>query len=591
MILEKQKEAQILTEGNSTESIGMSLDLDSAQILMQMLSKGLYSDSIGSTVRECASNALDSHRRTGMEKPIVVSFGRNSEDNYEFAVEDFGTGLDADDVKNIISKYGKSTKRNSNTELGMMGLGFKAPLAYSSSFYFTCRKDGVERKYMMYEGEDSNTIDLLYEKPTTEDNGVKVIVPVKWEDRNEFITKIKEQLAYFESVYFNITVSGEDIKNDFVIYRHDLFQFSEIASDNMLHVCLDNVYYPLDFQKLGIDPIYIPVGLRFSLTDGLFPTPNRESLRYTQEAKKIIIDKIAEIGNYFVDKFNEGIKDTDNIQDVFNYYDNNKRLVKMLNSNFDISALIKYSTTKVKTPSLKGIKLLDLERLYTVRRYILGEYEIKLTLYRNKIAEQKSYYSKEINPSHVDFSKFHLYENTLGSNKKLYLKSVLSPSDTHYFVKKTDKMPLFGTRNGYDNYYTILNLNTRPRATWRNLIKEFQSIRDLFLSKMNNLDEFEIPKQWLDNRRKKPLKLTADGKRVTKLKGEIIVKKAVDRENWSGKEEGGQENLLWNLKLKIVGRILKKCIKNSHMYVCILYNCRAGQATIVQLCDNSNATT
>jgi hypothetical protein len=115
----------------------------------------------------------------------------------------------------------------------------------------------------------------------------------------------------------------------------------------------------------------------------------------------------------------------------------------------------------------------------------------------------------------------------------LYLKGVLGASDTHYFVKKTGKMPLFGTTNGYDNYCTILNLNTRPRATWRNLIKEFQSIRDLFLGKMNNLDELEIPKQWLDNRRKKPLKLTADGKRVTKLKGEIIVKKAVDREMWS----------------------------------------------------------
>ncbi len=37
-----------------------------------------------------------------------------------------GIGLDNDDVVNIISKYGKSTKRDSNTELGMMGLGFKA---------------------------------------------------------------------------------------------------------------------------------------------------------------------------------------------------------------------------------------------------------------------------------------------------------------------------------------------------------------------------------------------------------------------------------------------------------------------------------
>ena len=72
MILEKQKESNILVDGISKSSIGMSLDLDSAQILMQMLSKNLYSDSIGSTIRDCASNALDSHRRDGVNKPIVI---------------------------------------------------------------------------------------------------------------------------------------------------------------------------------------------------------------------------------------------------------------------------------------------------------------------------------------------------------------------------------------------------------------------------------------------------------------------------------------------------------------------------------------
>ena len=123
MILEKQTQAVVLQEGEqSQDSIGMSLDLDSAQILMQMLSKNLYSDNIGSTVRECASNALDSHRRAGTTDPIIVSFQIASDNNnYEFTVEDFGIGLDADDVLNIISKYGKSTKRDSANELGMMG--------------------------------------------------------------------------------------------------------------------------------------------------------------------------------------------------------------------------------------------------------------------------------------------------------------------------------------------------------------------------------------------------------------------------------------------------------------------------------------
>jgi DNA topoisomerase VI subunit B len=121
MILEKQKEALVLSEGQTNDSIGMSLDLDSAQMLMQMLSKNLYSDAIGSTIREWASNALDSHRRAGVQDPIVVRLRMNSQGNYEFSVEDFGLGLDDDDVRNIISKYGKSTKRNSNIELGMFG--------------------------------------------------------------------------------------------------------------------------------------------------------------------------------------------------------------------------------------------------------------------------------------------------------------------------------------------------------------------------------------------------------------------------------------------------------------------------------------
>ena len=175
MIIKKQKEARILQTGETQSSTKMSLDMDSAQILMQMLSKNLYSDEVGSAIRECASNALDSHRRAGVTDPIVVSL-RVVDSNWEFSVEDFGIGLDHEDVENIISKYGKSTKRDSANELGMMGLGFKAPLAYCSSFYFVARKDGMERKYMMYEGEDVNTIDQIYSQETDERNGVKVII-------------------------------------------------------------------------------------------------------------------------------------------------------------------------------------------------------------------------------------------------------------------------------------------------------------------------------------------------------------------------------------------------------------------------------
>ena len=84
MILEKQANAQVVNEGDSQESIAMSLDLDSSQFLMQILSKNLYSDPIGSVVRELTSNALDSSRRIKTDKPVIVSLKTDSSYNYEF---------------------------------------------------------------------------------------------------------------------------------------------------------------------------------------------------------------------------------------------------------------------------------------------------------------------------------------------------------------------------------------------------------------------------------------------------------------------------------------------------------------------------
>ena len=40
-----------------------------------------------------------------------------------------------------------------------------------------------------------------------------------------FLIKIKQQLAYFEDVYFNV----DDVDNEFTIHRSKLFQFSELA--------------------------------------------------------------------------------------------------------------------------------------------------------------------------------------------------------------------------------------------------------------------------------------------------------------------------------------------------------------------------
>jgi hypothetical protein len=540
MILEKQKEANVLVDGQAQESIGMSLDLDSAQILMQMLSKNLYSDDIGSAIRECASNALDSHRRAGVDEPIVVSFKSNSYNNYEFCVEDFGIGLDAEDVKNIISKYGKSTKRDSATELGMMGLGFKAPLAYSSSFYFVCRKDGMERKYMMYEGEDTNTIDLLYEKETTERNGVKIIIPVKYGDRWQFHKKIKEQLCYFESVYFDVP-EDSSITNEFIISRHEHFQFSEMSTDDQLHICLDNVYYPLDFEKLGIDRINFPIALRFSLSDGIYPTPNRESLRYTQEAKQIIMKKLSDVADYFITKYNETVEEGNDIKSVVNYLEKSGYYLTMENGHKQrIDPFVKFSTIQPSIPQLEGIKLLDFPALYkSYKQYILqNSYKIKYSLRYKRMHDMEKHYVYGYNIENIcnGSAKVYVYEDKFPGLKKDYLRATCKESDNNFFVKPAKPMQL-GHPGKFDmnTYYHLLGLKSYPKNQWREVISEYQHIVSLLSANFINLDELEVPQYFIDSRKK--VKIISGtgvpGARRQKLKGEINGKKGETLQKWS----------------------------------------------------------
>ena len=554
MILEKQTEAHVLNDGPTQESIAMTLDMDSAQILMQMLSKNLYSDDIGSAVRETVSNALDSHRKAGVDTPIVVSLKPSTYNNYEFCVEDFGTGLDHNDVSNIISKYGKSTKRESNEFIGAMGLGWKSPLAYSSSFYFVCRKDGMERKYMMYEGEDTNAIDLLYEKETTEANGVKIIIPVKYSDKYNFQRKIKEQLCYFESVYFDVP-EDSSITNDFVISRHEHFQFSEMSTDRYMHICLDNVYYPLDFDKLGISRIEFPVALRFSLSDGLFPTPNRESLRYTPEAKKIISDKLTKVANYLVTKYNDNIVEGSDIKSVINHLEKSGYYVEM-SSGFtrNIEPFVKFSTITPLVPKIEGVKLLDFPTLYKSykQNVLVDAYTAKFYLNNKRMQNTDKHYVYGYNLQSIcdGSAKVYVYKDRVSGIKKDYLRATCDQHGRTFLVKPSAPMKLgISGKFRLDTYYHLLQLNKVPKAKWREVIKEYQYIISLIESNFIDLDDLEVPQEFIDSKKKaKVAKSSMSGTKRLKLQGEIVCKKGVDLMRWNDGRKCKFDSQLYKLE-------------------------------------------
>ena len=388
----------------------------------------------------------------------------------------------------------------------------------------------MERKYMMYEGEETNTIDLLYETTTDEPNGVKVIVPVNYSDRHEFETKIEEQLAYFESVYFDVC----DLDNDFSIVRSENFQHSPIAKDNYLHICLDNVYYPLDAQKLGIQSMKFPIGLRFSLTDGIFPTPNREAIRYTKEAKEMILKKLELVATYFVQKYNDSVEETENFMQVLEYYQKTSRFVDVFGVSLDVSIIRNYSTIPICKPVMKNIKHLDLEKLVSNKDFVLGEYSVNYKISGNRLKENKHYYDKMVRIGDITKDNFLIYENKLSGMMKDYVKFKYPSgrwSDNKYICKKTKPYKLggatstVGTRvSEYSTYYDILQLRKFPKNQWREVIKEFKYIVSSTVSNFIKIDDIVIPQAWIDSRKKTKVTVLSNSKRRLKLKGEIVGK-------------------------------------------------------------------
>jgi len=528
MILNSTSDVKVLSEGQTKESIGMQLDLESAHILMTMLSKNLYSDSIGSTIRETTSNALDSHRRAGVESPIIVSFGVNSSNNYEFIVEDFGTGLDDKDVAEIISKYGKSTKRDSNSEIGCFGLGFKAPLSYASSFIFICRKDAWERKYMMCEGEKGNTIELLFESVTAEPNGVKIIVPVQYKDKNVFVEKIHEQLAYFENVYFN--VNGVD--NEFHILRETDFQVSELSNDHNMHICLDNVYYPIDWGKLGINCIPLKIGLRFSLNDGLVPTPSRENLIYTDQTKKVIISKIERVADWFMLKHNEVVLETEDPKVIFHYLSSKSHTVMINNTPFILDGLEKFTEIEPVPPTLKGVEKLNLRTLYGIKDALTAEYKVTHRLSNYTINHIKhSGYSGHLAERNFPMKNLYVYKDEIPFLKKEFMKDLTHGNET-FFVKKIYRYRLFKKSIGCESLYTLLGLRMKPKSDWRQIIKEFQYVQEKYTNQFHNLDNIDITPEWLEDRKNNRNYNHVGNKALPK--GEIHCKIAKPLERYNG---------------------------------------------------------
>lgn len=186
----------------------MTLDTNSLAHLMSVLTD-LYSDPELAVIREYATNALDSHIASGNKDPIQVDLPTAL--RRVFVIRDFGLGMSETDVVENFSRYGYSSKRETDEQVGMLGLGCKSALTYSSQFTFIATKDNQQSTVLVTRDETgAGALQIMDSRKVNRPNGVEIQIPVK-DNIEAFNAKAQNFFQFWDPG--TVLINGQPIKS------------------------------------------------------------------------------------------------------------------------------------------------------------------------------------------------------------------------------------------------------------------------------------------------------------------------------------------------------------------------------------------
>lgn len=191
-MIQNRTQADRTVEGNlAGEEIQMRVG-DMAFAIQTLTN--LYTDREAAVVREYSTNGRDAHVAAGVTAPIEVTTPTPL--SPFLTIRDFGTGLSLEDIREVYSQYGVSTKRNTNEQNGMLGYGCKSALAYSDQFTVTSVNDGVRIQVVVARHSLGASMKVVDTSSTSEPNGTTVTIPAR--ALNQIEQKAKQFFQFWE---------------------------------------------------------------------------------------------------------------------------------------------------------------------------------------------------------------------------------------------------------------------------------------------------------------------------------------------------------------------------------------------------------
>ena len=165
-----------------SERIKFAISKTEQKHIMGMLRDQIYSDKILAPIREYFCNAADANIEVNnQDTPIHIQLPTQMDPIW--SIRDHGPGLSHEEIKNIFTKYGESTKRESNNVTGCLGIGSKSAFAYTDQFTVESWKNNVKATYVAAINDNGDAIiHLANLEKLAEPTGVRISIPVKTDD-------------------------------------------------------------------------------------------------------------------------------------------------------------------------------------------------------------------------------------------------------------------------------------------------------------------------------------------------------------------------------------------------------------------------
>ena len=471
----------MLATNQNTVSFSLSADSES---LFRILSDTLYSRKELAVVRELSTNALDANRMVGKEEtPIEVHVPHDGA--MHFSVRDFGPGLSEEDIVNIYTKYGESTKKTQDNMTGFMGVGSKSPFAVAEMFTVKSYFGGILSIYIakFIAGQPAPTIEKVSSVPSDEPSGLEVIVPAKPTSKQEWHDACQQVYNFFDikpkfKNYFNFSekIDLKEISPSVYAISSNL----SFGATTGIFARMGQIAYRIDIAALHlsiehrkiIDAAHPKLLLDFAPREIDF-SANREQLSYTARTIATLTSRISAAVDSILDAAASFSRTMSSVREIAaNYY-----LGKSTEPYLLLASAFKYSNTLAVCDAYQA-KLAALLPGTNFKASIRSDDNLHVVSFPSKITK----WSKPA-PATAFLGLLRSDVCLVTSEKPMtytrimaYLKKVHGGSEKKYiFVAEKDgkykqsyitgELTDFAKSNDFFSHYHISAEATKPRAT------------------------------------------------------------------------------------------------------------------------------